>query len=121
MPLDLHRGGHGDDPLVVLIPHLDDDIAEITPCEPACANLSRRASHPSDGRVQAVELGALVITQEVRSMPDIEIVASHIHLLSQGVTPDQMEGFRVETKSLLGLGILYRDRAGGYVPGSRRW
>ena len=99
MPLDLHRGGHGDDPLVVLIPDLDDDIAEITPCEPACANLSRRASHPSDGRVQAVELGALVITQEVRSMPDIEIVASHIHLLSQGVAPDQQEGFRAEAQA----------------------
>ena len=121
MPLDLHRGGHGDDPLVVLIPDLDDDIAEITPCQPACANLSRRASHPSDGRVQAVELGALVITQEARSILDIEIVASHIRLLSQGMTPDPQEGFRAEAKSPLGLGILYREGAGGYVLGSRRW
>ena len=121
MPLDLHRRSHGDDPLVLLVPHVDDDIAEIPPCQPVCANLSRRASRPSDGSVQAVELGALVITQEVRSMPDIEIVASHIHLLFQGMTPDQQEGFRAETKSLLDLGILYRDGAGGYVPGSRRW
>ena len=113
MPLDLHRGGHGDDPLVVLIPYLDDDIAEIPPCEPVCANLSGRASHPSDGSVQAVELGALVITQEVGSMPDIEIVASHTHLLFQGMTPDPQEGFRAVTKSLPGHGILYRERAGG--------
>jgi len=106
MPVDLHRGGHGDDPLVVLIPYLDDDIAEIPPCQPPCANLSRRASHPSDGRVQAVELGPLVITQEVRSMPDIEIVASHIHLLFQGMTHGSQEGFRAVTKSLPDLGIL---------------
>ena len=106
MPLDLHRGGDGDDPLVVLIPHLDDDIAEIPPCQPACADLSCRASHSSDGRVQAVELGALFITQEARSSMDIEIVASHIHLLFHGMTPDQREGFRVETKSLRGLRIL---------------
>ena len=88
MPLDLHRGGHGDDPLVVLIPYFDDDIAEIPPCQPACANLSRRASHPSDGRVQAVELGALVITQEIRSMLNIEIVASHIHLPRHDALPN---------------------------------
>ena len=88
MPLDLHRGGHGDDPLVVLIPDLDDDIAEITPCQPVCANLSRRASRPSDRSVQAVELGTLVITQEVRSMPDIEIVASHIHLPRHDALPN---------------------------------
>ena len=106
MLLDLHRGGHGDDPLVVLIPYLDDDIAEIPPCEPVCANLSGRASHPSDGSVQAVELGALVITQEVGSMPDIEIVASHIRLLSQVVAPDLQEGSRAVTKSLPGHGIL---------------
>ena len=62
---------------------------------------------PSDGSVQAVEVGALVITQEVRSMPDIEIVASHTHLLSQGMTPDQCEAFGSETKSLApALGIL---------------
>ena len=113
MPVDLHRGGHGDDPLVVLIPYLDDDIAEIPPCQPPCSNLSRRASHPSDSRVQAVELGALVIAQNVRSMPDIEIVASHIHLLFQGMTPDPQEGFRAVTKSLPGHGILYRETAGG--------
>ena len=92
MPLDLHRCGYGNDPLVVLIPYLDDDIAEITPCQPACANLSRRASHPMDGSVQAVERGALVIAQEARSRMDIEIVASHIDLLFQGMTPDQHEG-----------------------------
>ena len=36
--------------------------------------------------------------------------------------PYQIEGFGSETKSLaLALGILYREGAGGYVPGSRRW
>ena len=99
MPLDLQRGGHGDDPLVVLIPYLDDDISEIP-----------LASRPVP---ISAELGALVITQEVGSMPDIEIVASHPHLLFQGMTPDPQEGFRAVTKSLPGHGILYRERAGG--------
>lgn len=120
MPLNLHGRGHGHNPLVVLIPHLDDNITEIPLCQPVSADLSRRARRPSDGSVQAVELCPYVVTQEIRSMLDIEVVASHVHLLVQGMPPEQQEGFRAVTKSLPGFAILYREGAGGYVPGSRR-
>jgi hypothetical protein len=41
MPLDLHRCGDGEDPLVVLVPHLDADVTRIPLCQPALPNLSR--------------------------------------------------------------------------------
>ena len=41
VPVDLHRRGHGADPLTALVPHLDDDIAETSPRQPARSSLRR--------------------------------------------------------------------------------
>ena len=70
--LDLHRCRHRADPLVLLIPHLDDDIAGISSRQPICANLSRREGRCLNGSIQAVELGALVIAHERLPVLDIE-------------------------------------------------
>jgi hypothetical protein len=77
MPLDRHRSCHGDDPLVLLVSHLDDDVAGITLRQSARSNLSRRAGRNLHRDVQAVELGALVIAHELRAVMDVEIVAGH--------------------------------------------
>jgi hypothetical protein len=84
--------------------------------------ISAAASRPLHGSIQAVELGALVIMQELLPIMDVEVVAGQGNLLSQGMTSHWREGFRAETERRpMFLGFLYRDGAGGYVPGSRRW
>jgi hypothetical protein len=79
--LDPHRCCHRADPLVLLVPHLDDDIAGISSCQPTCANLSRRAGRRLHGSIQAVELSPLVIAHERLSILDIEIITGHGTLL----------------------------------------
>jgi hypothetical protein len=76
MPLDLHRGGDGAEPLVPLVPHLDDDVARLALCEIVAANLTRREDSSLYGSVQAGELAALVITGKLDIM-DVEIVSDH--------------------------------------------
>jgi hypothetical protein len=80
--LDLHRGGYCADPLVLLVPHLDDDIAGIALHQPAGSNLRRRAGRRLHGSLKAVELGALVIAHEWLPVLDIEIITGHGTLLS---------------------------------------
>ena len=77
MPLDPHRRRHCGDPLVSLVPHLNHDITEIASCQPACADFSRRAGCRLHSRIEAVELGALVIAHERLPGLDIEIVTGH--------------------------------------------
>jgi hypothetical protein len=81
MSVDLHRRGHGADPLVALVPHLYDNMAGIALCQPVCSNLSRRACCSLYRRVRAVELGALVILHELLPVQDVEIIAGHGTLL----------------------------------------
>jgi hypothetical protein len=70
--LDPHRCGYRADPLVLLVPHLDDNIAGIAFRQPVGANLSRRAGRRVHGSLQAVELGALIIAHERLPVLDIE-------------------------------------------------
>ncbi|EIM30787.1 hypothetical protein U0023_30715 (plasmid) [Microvirga lotononidis] len=60
-----HRRGDRADLIVVLIPHLNDDIAEIALRQMIRPDLGGRACRPQHGGVHAAELGALVVTQEV--------------------------------------------------------
>jgi hypothetical protein len=87
VPIDLHRCGHGADSLATLVSYLDDNGAGIALRQPALANLSSRAGCPLHSGVQAVELGAIVIAQEVRTVMDIEMVAGHGILLMAGPCP----------------------------------
>src|SRR6185436_14868416 len=74
MPLDPHCRGQRSDPLVLLVPHRDDDNAEIALRQPAGSDLSRRAGCRLHGVLQAVEFGALVIAHGRLYILDIEIV-----------------------------------------------
>ena len=78
---DFHRRGHRADPLVLLVPHLDDDIAGIALRQPAGSNLRRRAGRRLHGSLKAVELGALVIAHKRLPVLDIEIITGHGTLL----------------------------------------
>jgi len=81
MPLDPHCRGQRSDPLVLLVPHRDDDNAEIALRQPAGSDLSRRAGCRLHGVLQAVEFGALVIAHGRLYILDIEIVTGHRTLL----------------------------------------
>jgi hypothetical protein len=81
MSFDLHRRGQRADPLVPLVPHLEDDIAAIPFRQLVGSNLSRRAGRRLHGSLKAVELGAVVIGHEPLPVLDIEVVTGHGTLL----------------------------------------
>ena len=75
MPLNLHRSGHGADPLVPFVPHFNDDVARLALCEVVPANLTGREKSSLHGSVQAGELVALVITGELDRIMDVEVIS----------------------------------------------
>ena len=81
MPVDFHRSSDGTDPLAALVPHLDDNIAGLAPCEPALANLSGRAGCRLHGGVRAVELSALIVAHDLCAIQDVKIGAGYGSLL----------------------------------------
>ncbi len=81
MPVNLHRRGHGADPLVLLVSHLYDNMADINLCQPVCSNLSCRACRSLYCSVEVVKLGALVIPRDLLPVRDIEVIAGHSTLI----------------------------------------
>ncbi len=81
MPVDCHRRCHGTDPLILLVSHLYNNMACITPSQPVCSNLSRQACRRLHSRVEVVKLEALAIPLELLPVQDIEIIAGHGTLL----------------------------------------
>jgi hypothetical protein len=56
MPLNLHRSGDGADPLVLSVPHFNDDVVGLALCELVATNLTGREDSSLHGSVQAAEL-----------------------------------------------------------------
>ncbi len=65
----------------MLVPHLDDNSAGIAPPQTVCSDLGRRAGGCLHGRVEAIELGAVVITHALCAIVDVKVVAGHGDLL----------------------------------------
>src|SRR3954454_8015537 len=74
VPINPHRSCHGEDPLVMLVPHLDDDVTEVALHQPARSDLSRRVRGHLHGSVHTVQLGALSIAHEFHPRIKVEIV-----------------------------------------------
>ncbi len=74
MPIDLHGCRYGGEPLVPLIPDLDDDVTEIALRQPAGSNLGRRAGRSLRPGFLAGELRTFVIPYEVGPFPDVKML-----------------------------------------------
>jgi hypothetical protein len=79
--LDPQRCGYRADPLVLLVPHLDDDSAGVALRQPVGSDLSRRAGRRLHGGVEIVELCAVIVAHKRLSILDIEEVTGHGTLL----------------------------------------
>src|SRR5918993_4927330 len=77
MVLNLRRSGDGADSLVPFVPHFNDDVVGLAFCELVAANLTRREDSSLHSCVQAGELVALVIRDELDPIMDVEIVSGH--------------------------------------------
>jgi hypothetical protein len=92
VPISPHRSCHGENPLVMLVPHFNDDITDIALHQSARSDLSRRVPSHLHGGVYAVQRGALVIGHEIRPVIKVEIEPGHSNLPSEAVSPNQAAG-----------------------------